>query len=145
MQQYKKRYLSGSCFAALCLLGTQSQAQPTTSELAISLTVLSECEIGTVNDLSFGSTAGTGTYVDQQASSTGTTRFLTGVTTSQQIPYQLFRDAARTQLWGNDTETSLSSTGNGTNQAIMVYGRVPDLTSAMPDTYIDNVTLSVAY
>ena len=166
MRHYKIKPLSGCCLAAICLLSPQAQAQSIAkSELAISMVITSECQIGTVNDLSFGQTTGQSTPIDQTASfdvrcsaetpftvgidqgstANATQRYLTGLNTSLQVPYQLFRDEARTQTWGNDAETRLSASGTGSNQAIMVYGRVPDLASAMPDTYTDNVTLSVAY
>ncbi|SFN28477.1 spore coat U domain-containing protein [Variovorax sp. OV329] len=61
------------------------------------------------------------------------------------VPYQLYRDAARSQQWGNQTANSLTGTGNGLAQPIPVYGRVPNIPNVRPDNYKDTVTVSVTY
>lgn len=63
------------------------------------------------------------------------------VNTSQLIPYQLYSDAART-----DILATLTLTGNGAYQPIPVYGRVPPLSPTPPaDTYTDAVTVTVSF
>ena len=61
------------------------------------------------------------------------------------VPYQLYRNAARSQQWGNQTANSPTGTGTGTAQSLTVYGRVPGLPNVRPDNYKDTVTVSVTY
>ncbi|HRP87667.1 MAG TPA: spore coat protein U domain-containing protein [Gammaproteobacteria bacterium] len=63
------------------------------------------------------------------------------------LRYQLYRDAGRSQLWGDGTAGSVHvGTGNGVQQDIIVYGRVP-AGQAMPaaGTYRDTVTATITY
>lgn len=56
------------------------------------------------------------------------------------VPYQIYSDAARTTV----LET-LTGTGTGTPQAVVVYGRVPAQTAPPPGSYRDVVTITVAF
>lgn len=63
------------------------------------------------------------------------------------ISYQLYRDSARSQVWGDGTGGAAhAGTGNGADQAITVYGRVP-AGQALPagGTYRDTVTATIVY
>ena len=45
------------------------------------------------------------------------------------LPYELYRDPARSQRWGNTlTVDTASSTGTGSAQQLTIYGRVPPVT-----------------
>jgi len=79
-------------------------------------------------------------------STTGTSA-MKGLTSgnTDTVPYQLYRNAARSQQWGNQTANSPTGTGNGLAQSIPVYGRVPGLPNVRPDNYKDTVTVSVTY
>lgn len=61
------------------------------------------------------------------------------------VPYQLYRNAARSQQWGSQTANSPTGTGTGLSQTLTVYGRVPGLPNVRPDNYKDTVTVSVTY
>lgn len=61
------------------------------------------------------------------------------------LKYELYRDAARAQRWGNTQSTGLSRTGDGTPQQLTVYGRVPPQSVATPGTYRDTVLVTVSY
>jgi spore coat protein U-like protein len=62
------------------------------------------------------------------------------------VLYGLYRDAGRTQAWGNQQGTnSQTGTGNGAVKAFTVYGRVPNLPNVQPDNYSDKVTVNVTY
>jgi spore coat protein U-like protein len=63
------------------------------------------------------------------------------------VPYRLYRNAARSNVWGNVTGTNtVAGTGNGAAQALTVYGRVLGAsTNVRPDSYRDVVTVSVTY
>ncbi len=71
------------------------------------------------------------------------------------IPYELYRDAARTQIWGDlnygDTYvkgTVLSGTANGSAQAIPCYGKLiytPAGGGVAAGVYTDTVNVSITY
>jgi len=64
------------------------------------------------------------------------------------LPYELYRDAARTQRWGNVlNSTTVSGTGTGAAQDLTIYGRVPPAagTSTPPGAYTDTVTVTITY
>jgi spore coat protein U domain-containing protein, fimbrial subunit CupE1/2/3/6 len=62
------------------------------------------------------------------------------------LGYALFRDAARTQNWGNtvgaDTQTG---TGNGSAQTLTVFGRIPANAFPVPGGYADTITATITY
>jgi spore coat protein U-like protein len=63
------------------------------------------------------------------------------------IAYQLYRDASRTQLWGDGATGGVhGGTGNGGNQSVDVYGRIP-AGQPMPanGTYRDTVTATIVF
>jgi len=65
------------------------------------------------------------------------------------VPYRLYRNAARTAIWGSVTGTGgnvATGTGNGAAQALTLYGRVLGTSANVrPDSYRDVVTVSVTY
>ena len=67
---------------------------------------------------------------------------------ANRLSYQLYRDAARTSVWGDGTGgTSTVSTlcTNNCNDRVTVYGRVPALQHVAPGAYVDTVTVTVTY
>lgn len=63
------------------------------------------------------------------------------------IDYQLYRDSARSIVWGDGTASSstVTGTGNGSAQSLTVYGRIPALGTAAPGAYTDTVTILVTF
>lgn len=65
------------------------------------------------------------------------------------VPYRLYRNAARTAVWGSVTGTGgnvAAGTGNGAAQALTLYGRVLGTSANVrPDSYRDVVTVNVTY
>lgn len=63
------------------------------------------------------------------------------------VPYRLYRDANRSLPWGSVVDTNtVTATGNGTAQALTVYGRVlGSSVNVRPDSYRDTVTVTVTY
>lgn len=65
------------------------------------------------------------------------------------VAYGLYRDAGRTQLWGNVTGAGgdvLAGTGSATAQNIPVYGRVQAGAINVPaGTYVDTVQATISY
>jgi spore coat protein U-like protein len=56
------------------------------------------------------------------------------------LAYELYRNAARTEVWGDGTGSTLTVEGMGRH---VVYGRIPPLQSVPPGEYADTVTVTV--
>jgi len=78
------------------------------------------------------------------AGATTTNRLMTGPSAAT-IGYALYRDAARTQNWGNSPGDIASGTGTGLAQNHMVYGRTPPQTTPAPGAYSDTIIVTVTY
>lgn len=63
---------------------------------------------------------------------------------SDTIAYGLYRNAARSDPWGEGSE-SLSGSGTGSLQTLPVYGRIHAQSSASPGTYSDTIVVTVIY
>lgn len=81
------------------------------------------------------------------AGATTATRKMTSLTTATLLSYGLFRDAARTQNWGENINTdTLDVTGPGAIGLYTVYGRLPpNQNSVAAGAYLDTVAVTVNY
>ncbi|WP_074254702.1 Csu type fimbrial protein [Vannielia litorea] len=61
------------------------------------------------------------------------------------LEYGLYRDAARSAVWGATPTTDLDATGAGLNQGYTIYGRIHAGQSAEFGTYTDSVVVTVNY
>lgn len=61
------------------------------------------------------------------------------------LSYQLYRDAAHTQLWGTVPALRVDGTGTGAAQSVPLYGLVPAQGLRPIGTYTDRVTVTVYY
>lgn len=71
-----------------------------------------------------------------------------GVTTNNFVAYQLYRDAAHSQVWGSTNgSNTYAASGTGLNQPYPVYGRVanPSANNAAAGAYADVVTATITY
>jgi spore coat protein U-like protein len=76
---------------------------------------------------------------------TVTTRKMTGPGAAL-LGYSLFSDSARTVNWGQTVGTdTLSGSGNGSAQALTVYGQLAAGQYLAPGAYTDTVTATVTY
>lgn len=64
---------------------------------------------------------------------------------AQAVNYGLYKDAARSQPWGNSGGDLATGTGAGAAQNLPVYGRVPPQVTPAPGTYTDTVIVTVTY
>jgi spore coat protein U-like protein len=62
---------------------------------------------------------------------------------TSRLTYQLYANAARTQVWGNTAATGVTLTGQGVYVPLTVYGRIPAGQSMVPKgTYVDFVIVT---
>ena len=79
------------------------------------------------------------------AGATTSTRRMTGAD-ALGLGYSLYRDGARTQNWGDVIGTdTLVGTGNGSAQALTVYGQVPAGEFVGPGGYADTITATITF
>ncbi|WP_432591356.1 Csu type fimbrial protein [Stenotrophomonas maltophilia] len=134
--------------------------------------VLPQCGSYVTTNMNFGNvTGGIPANIDQTATLTLTclknTAFQVGLNNGQNNPtatttrrmattiggstyyltYELYRDSARSQRWGNTlTVDTASSTGTGSAQQLTIYGRVPPVAGQPPaGTYNDLVQVTITY
>ena len=129
----------------------------------VSTTVAKQCLVTAASDVNLGSQLASATNVDANGNisvtCSNTTPYTVGLRPSNgsttgagvmsapagntdQVPYQLYRDAARTAAWG--TAATASNTGSGAAQPFTVYVRVPSA-DYRPGSYSDTVTVVVNY
>lgn len=135
--QVRMSITSTCLFTAPASTDVDFSGHPSTAvnvDAAGSLTV--QCTPGTAYNLALdgGQNAGAGGVTDRHMSN-GTTL----------VPYQLYRDASRSLVWGNSVGTNtLAGTGNGAAQTVPVFGRVPSA-NFPAGSYLDVVTATVVY
>jgi len=131
----------------------------------VTATIANQCNVS-ASALDFGSTVNLTAIVNQsstiQAQCTNTTPYNIGLNAGtgagatvatrkmtsggNTINYSLYRDAARSQVWGTTISTNaVSATGTGSTQNHAVYGRVPVQTTPNPATYSDTINVTVTY
>ncbi|MDX2236267.1 MAG: spore coat U domain-containing protein [Hyphomonadaceae bacterium] len=143
-----------------------AHAATASDTMTVTATVVQSCQV-VANDLSFGAynpiattdldatttldvtcTSGTGYIVSMDAGvGSGATIATRKMTSSgNTLNYSLYRNAARTQVWGQTSGTdTVSGTGTGAVQSLTVYGRAPAAQAAPPGSYSDTVTVTVTY
>ena len=160
--------LSLAAGCALAVAGDRpAQALTTTQTMAVSLTVGSSCTL-TTNPLNLGTyvpgvtssttislncTSGVPWSVDidgglNQPPLANTARRVTnGGATPSFVNYTLYKDAARTLLWGSTTAgTAQAGTGTGGAQVLTVSSSANGTSGALPATiYTDTVNVIVTF
>lgn len=132
-----------------------------------SATVADHCEITAATDLDFGNIPGL-IHADRDQASTITlactgrtvwnlglddglhaaagTRRMHRAGSGDFVRYELYRDQARSQRWGNTVDVdTLAGSGTGHQQAVSVHGRVPAGQSVPASQYSDVITVTVTY
>ncbi|XSG83406.1 MAG: Csu type fimbrial protein [Methyloligella sp. ZOD6] len=61
------------------------------------------------------------------------------------VTYGIYKDAGHSDPWGNAGAELQGSTGTGTAQQFVTYGRVPPQTTPPPATYTDSVIVTLTY
>ncbi|HAI46078.1 MAG TPA: spore coat protein U [Stenotrophomonas sp.] len=139
---------------------------------SVSANVLPQCSTYVTTEMDFGSNAGAITANLDRTSTIGLTcinrtaytigldngqnaqgstrrmRFTAPDNSVYYIPYELYRNPARSQRWGSTINTdTLAGTGTGAAQTLTVYGRAPPTTGAIPaqGSYNDVITVTITY
>lgn len=160
------RLLSHSLIVALGLAFTSmaSHAETDSVNLNVKVTIAATCDIQSIapSDVDFGeilssavNTDAAGTLrvnctpgtdysigLDEGQNFDGTTRRMAKGT--DHVEYELYRDAARAQRWGDDAASSFAGTGSGAAQSISVYGRIGSANAPSGD-YSDVIVATVTY
>lgn len=155
-------------FATGPLVPFGASAATRSTTFTVSLTLQNDCQIA-ANPLNFGNSGVIAANIDQTTTlavtctngatynvgldagsvsgSTVTNRLLAGTGTPvPTVAYQLYRDAARTLVWGQTVGTdTFSGTGNGAAQTVTVYGRVAPQTTPAAGAYSSTVTATVTF
>jgi spore coat protein U-like protein len=83
--------------------------------------------------------------LDNGAAGAGAARVMQGPANAT-LSYQLYKDVGRTEPWGSTAAGDLvSSVGNGAQQNLTVYGRIPAGQLPAAGTYGDVVGVTLAY
>ncbi|MFI4969665.1 MAG: spore coat U domain-containing protein [Lysobacterales bacterium] len=154
---------------ALAMFGfaaSSAQALTVTNTMPVKIIIQNACNVTTTNPtpMDFGTQGPLVANIDQTSTisvicttgalynvginggSSGSVTARTMLNGATPVNYALFRDNARTLNWGTTVGTdTLAGTGNGTTQALTVYGRVPPQTTPAAGTYNDTVTVTVTY
>lgn len=152
--------------AAAALLATgPAYAGTATTTFQVTATVASNCGISATN-LGFGTyhtdvqldgtSTVTVTCTSGLAYNVGLDKGLNGADVTHRamnsgtnlLNYALYSDSSRTLNWGNTVGTdTVAGTGNGTGQALTVYGRIPAVqpTYVPAGSYADTITATVSF
>ena len=154
---------------ALAMGSSGADAATANGDLNVQITIVADCDLVTPATLNFGATQGVlAANVDQETNllitCTTSTPFNIGldaganesttddVTTrrlksgSNFIGYQLYRNPAHSQVWGNTIGTNtFAASGTGVEVQYPVYGRVPPQTTPPIGTYTDLVAVTVTF
>ena len=170
-----KRILIPAAVAGSLLAAGAAEAATATTNMTVQMTVAASCTVSATT-LDFGTQTLTNIGVNIDASSQLTVtcsnsapyniamnagandagggitarKMLIGGGGTETIAYQLYRDAARTLVWGFTTSGGgadvVTGTGTGAAQSIDVYGRVPAGQNGIKiGTYTDTITVTVNY
>jgi len=165
-RRFRRLFSFGVGLGVLAFIDSPAGASIVTNTFTATITVQASCLVVSTNTLSFGTqgllTANTdasatfdvqcttttpynvGLNAGTTAGGTVTTRLMTSG--SATVSYKMYSNAGRTTNWGNTVGTdTVSGTGNGAQQTLTVYGRVPVQTTPAAATYNDTVTITVTY
>lgn len=165
------------CWLMLALLlvaAPAAWADTATATFEVSIQIQPSCSVSAA-DLDFGVTTTLASAADAAASisvtcslttpyvvrlDAGLTPATPGDTTTRRmsdgtdfVAYELYRDAARSQPWGQNGvlgapaggDDVASGTGTAAAQSLTVYGRVPAQATPAPATYTDTITATVEF
>ncbi len=158
----------GIAIAILLPFAAPAQAGTVSSNLSVNATVTANCTIstsalnfGSVDTMSASAVDGTGGISVTCTNGTGWTAAAdvgtgSGATFASRrmsqganvLSYSLYTNAARTNVWGDGTGSTVTigNTGTGAAQNVTIYGRIPGSQGSTPaGAYADTVSVTVTY
>lgn len=127
---------------AVCTVVASDISFGTTTTLASLInatgTVQANCTLGAAYTIAMNGGSTTGNIANRRMAKVGAG--------ANSIGYQLYRNSARTTIWGDGVTGTVSpGTGTGANQNITVYARVPAQATPPVDDYQDTITVTMTY
>lgn len=166
---YRVKYTYASSAAQLpsCAAMPATQSFTITDGAMANATVKNGCAIAQVSNMNFGElspvnsaqltgTATSAVTISCPVNTTFSVALGNGLHSQQSIrnmcdssgsnciPYQLYQDAAHTQLW-NSTNIETVNIGNDTTRSLTVYGLVPNQDWPPAGSYTDTVIVNLSY
>jgi spore coat protein U-like protein len=152
-------------FAGLAAVVPGANAATTTGNMSVQLVLGSNCSIGSVAAMDFGTAndlvSAISTTADLQVTCTSGTPFTVelsagggaGATTAARVmsngantlTYGIYKEAAHTNVFGTGATEKVSATGTAAAQTFTAYGLVPAQATPAVGTYTDTVTATVTY
>lgn len=165
--QYRSKLLGFVSLAVVLATPAVGIAATATTTFQVTATVLSVCTVSATN-LAFGNyDASSGTPNDASSTVTTTCSNTTAYTVAlnagtgsgatvalrkmtngaNTLNYSMYTTAGRTTVWGDGTLSTVTQagTGNGSGQALTVFGRIPTSQYVTAGSYTDTVTATVTY
>jgi spore coat protein U-like protein len=156
-----------AAWAATSFVSQAANAATATGQFNVTITIQSNCVVVSATDLAFGTQGVINANIDAQstisvlctnttpyniglnagngAGATVAARKMTGPAAAT-VTYSAYRDAARTLVWGQTIGTdTVAATGDGSNQPVTVFGRVPPQTTPAAGAYSDILTVTVTF
>lgn len=158
----KTSVLALSVCALVCSSSFSFAANQDTTQFNIKITIKETCNISSqeASDIDFGSINRSSSDVSAQGNlnvtcTSGTpynialksNRVMSNsLSNSSSIPYMLYQDSAQNVVWGTDSSSAYTNTGNGSTQQIGVWGKVFRQNTNVPaGSYADTVTAVISY
>ncbi|AXY68178.1 spore coat protein U domain-containing protein [Thermosynechococcus sichuanensis E542] len=173
---------AGGVLPLLMAQAAKAQTSPQTANIQIQANVNAACKITSTQDINFGTYDPLGahatTALDAQGqvivkclpSTQATIKLEQGANpatgssctsplrqmanNTARLPYGLYQDSARSQVWGCDTSNDVEYTAsNASPKAFTIYGRIPagdtlpsgTLDQLQPGAYTDSVQVTVSF
>lgn len=147
---------------ALALGASAVQAVTVSSNLVVSTTVPAACSFNVApSAMSFAAYTGASnvdatstmqitcssglSYTVFVTTSTGTRAMNTAVPGPTPLNYELYTDSGRTTVFPSTAAGATAQTGNGSGQALTIYGRIPSGQTVPIGAYSQTVTVNVDY
>jgi len=110
-----------------------------TNPVNVTSVISATCSTGTSYAIALNAGTGSGATVANRSMT------LSGGGSS--LTYQLYKDAGRSQPWGDGSSgtTTFTGTGNGSAQTATVYGTLPVQPRGELGSYVDTITVTVTY
>ena len=94
------------------------------------------CTTGTAYTVALDAGSGTGSTIQDRFMAKGTDK----------LKYQMYRDVARVQVWGDNPPTDTAGgVGTGNEEVLTIYGRIPVQAPPAAGNYVSTVTATITY